>query len=144
MHRFFAVTLIFFLICACSESSGSSSNEDSGESSTDAEHSGMLLIEASSKTVEVGTDSSSAASSEKPAMTVSFDYDFSIDVHEVTRKEYADWTGKDIEDPNSLPMTNVTYYDAVLAANARSKKEKLDTAYTYSKAVYTDGNCTYL
>lgn len=144
MYRFFVASLIFFLICACSESSGSSAGEDNGQSSTDPEHAGMLLIEATSKTVEVGTDSSNATSSEKPAMTVSFDYDYSIGLHEVTREEFAEWTGKDIENPDSLPMTNVTYYDAILAANARSKKEKLDTAYSYSKAVYTDGNCTYL
>ena len=124
MYRFYVFSLFFFLICACSESSGSSADEDNGQFSTDPEHAGMLLIEATSKTVEVGTDTSSATSSEKPAMVVSFDYDYSIGLHEVTREEFAEWTGKDIENPDSLPITNVTYYDAILAANARSKKEK--------------------
>lgn len=144
MYRFFAFFLVFFLLCACSETSSSSSNEDYSETNSDTEHEGMLRIAATAKSVEVGTDSSNAASGETPAMQVSFDYDYSIGLHEVTRKEYANWTGKDIEEKNSLPMTNITYYDAVLAANARSKKEKLDTAYLYSKAEYADGNCTYL
>ena len=144
MYRFFAFCLVFFLMIACSETTGSSANEENSEIATDDEHDDMLRIAAKSKTVQVGTDSSNASSNEKPAMQVSFDYDYSIGLHEVTRKEYAEWTGKDIENANDLPMTNVTYYDAVLAANARSKKEKLDTAYSYSKVEYADGKCTYL
>ena len=33
---------------------------------------------------------------------------------------------------DSLPATNLTYYDAVLYANERSKAEGFDTAYTYA------------
>ena len=46
---------------------------------------------------------------------------------------------------DSLPATDITYYDAVLFANARSKSEKMDTAYTYSKALFDSGkHCTNL
>ena len=39
-------------------------------------------------------------------------------------------------------MTNVTYFDAVLFANARSKKENMDTAYTYRSLGFdSEGNC---
>jgi uncharacterized protein (TIGR02171 family) len=45
----------------------------------------------------------------------------------------------------SVPATNITYYDAVLFANERSKSEGFDTAYTYSRAVFdSEGRCTNL
>ncbi|PWL03727.1 uncharacterized protein (TIGR02171 family) [Hallerella porci] len=89
----------------------------------------------------LGTSLESAPTSEKPEMTVNFDYDFSLGAHEVTRKEYATWTGKNIERQNDLPMTNVTYFDAILAANSRSKFEGLDSVYTYRKLQMSEGSC---
>lgn len=90
----------------------------------------MNIISASSKKIPIG---------EK--MKVVLDYDFYIGEHEVTCGEYGDTTcGND-----SLPVVNVTFYDAVLHANKRSKKEKLDTAYTYKKAIFDSQNhCTQL
>ena len=79
------------------------------------------------------------------------DYDFYMDVHEVTCDDYRN-TAKsgnlkdftECED-DRYPLSNVTYYDAVLFANAKSKLENYDTAYTYSKAVFHgDGHCTNL
>lgn len=37
---------------------------------------------------------------------------------------------------DSLPVTDVSYYDAILFANAKSKAENKDTAYTYSSASF--------
>ena len=140
MPHLILISLLFLLICACSDSSsGSSSHEE--DPNADTLHVGMIAIPAKSKSTTLGANAAES-SSKAPAMTVTFDYNFSIGKHEVTRKEYAEWTGKDIENPDSLPMTNITYYDAILAANARSKKENLDTAYSYSKATFVDGNCT--
>ena len=140
MPHLILITLLFLLICACSDSSsGSSSHEE--DPNADTLHVGMIAIPAKSNSTTLGANAAES-SSKAPAMTVTFDYNFSIGKNEVTRKEYAEWTGKDIEKADSLPMTNITYYDAILAANARSKKEKLDTAYSYSKATFVDGNCT--
>ena len=44
-----------------------------------------------------------------------------------------------------LPATNVTYFDAVLFANERSKAEGFDTAYTYTSADFdSEKHCTNL
>lgn len=46
---------------------------------------------------------------------------------------------------DSLPVTDVSYYDAILFANAKSKAENKDTTYTYSSASFdAKGNCTNL
>jgi formylglycine-generating enzyme required for sulfatase activity len=41
---------------------------------------------------------------------------------------------------DSLPLADVTYYDAALIANAKSKSEKKDTAYTYRSKTYDSEN----
>ena len=75
-----------------------------------------------------------------------FSYDFYIDVHEVTVGEYFGILGESF-DPSeeTLPVTDVSFYDAVLFANAKSKAMKLDTAYIYdglSKS--SDGHAIFL
>ncbi len=66
----------------------------------------------------------------------------------MTRKEYIELMGgksSSVQDSGDLPQTNVTYYDAILFANAKSVNEGYDTAYTYSSALFdSEGNCTYL
>lgn len=74
-------------------------------------------------------------------MDVSLFYEFLIGVHEVTCGEYGDQSCAG----DSLPVANVTFFDAVLFANAKSKADSLDTVYTYSKATFDSQNhCTYL
>lgn len=60
--------------------------------------------------------------------------DFQIDRSEVTRGLYAFCLGMSApaDSEAQLPVTDVSWFDAVLFANARSKKEGLDTAYSYS------------
>ena len=90
-------------------------------------------------------------------MKVVLTYDFYMGQAEITRREYkmmmdsvevpAKWNQKRKFTLDSLnyPVTNVTYYDAVLYVNARSKFEKYDTAYTYKSATFNEeGNCTGL
>lgn len=97
---------------------------------------GMKLISAAGSVVTLGTDSPAANRKDRPSMQVYLDYDFYIGEHEVTCGDM----GLVCED--SLPVTNVTYFDAVLYANARSKFEGFDTAYTYVRASYDgDGSC---
>lgn len=110
---------------------------------------GMIFVKGGS--VTIGTNDKSFKTNERPAMNVVLSYDFYMGVHEVTCGEYADIAketklkvfGKCSND--SLPITNITYYDAVLYANAKSKFEGYDTAYTYRKAIFdSEGHCTYL
>ena len=111
---------------------------------------GFALIRSAGKYTEMGTNSKSAKANERPQMDVKFSYDFQIGKHEVTCGEFNSlMDGKngvklDCE-KESLPATNVTYYDAVLYANAKSKAAGLDTAYSYSSADFDKkGHCTLL
>lgn len=144
---FQAISLLFFLIAfvACSDSGSSNSSEPT----SDNEIEGFVLLK--SGAVTIGTNDKSFKVNERPAMSVLLDYDFYMGIHEVTCGDYAEIAhkaklktfGKCEND--SLPITDITYYDAVLFANAQSKQKKYDTAYTYSKAIYTnDGHCTNL
>ena len=74
-------------------------------------------------------------------MDVTLTYEFLIGIHEVTCGEYGDKSCAS----DSLPVANITFFDAALFANAKSKAESLDTVYTYTKATFDSQNhCTYL
>lgn len=120
--------------------------DDGGSSSPlgeeDSERPGFVRVLSSGKSTVLGTDVGTAKANERPKMTVTFDYDYSIQDHEVTCGEYKSFDKSVNCQKDSLPVSNVNYYDAVLYANAKSKKEKLDTAYTYVKASYDgEGHC---
>ena len=93
---------------------------------------GMILLPGG--TVTLGSNDKDFKANEKPAMKVNLDYSFYMGIHEVTCGEYATVAkkaklktfGKCQND--SLPITDITYYDAVLYANAKSKLDKRDTA----------------
>lgn len=110
---------------------------------------GMVFVKGG--TINIGTNDKSFKANERPSMKVVLKYDFYMGVHEVTCGEYAETIkSTDLKvpekcDQDSLPITDITYYDAVLYANAKSKFEGYDTAYTYRKAVFdSEGHCTYL
>lgn len=110
----------------------------------------LHLIHAQDMTVELGTNKPDARVNERPAMKVKFNYDFYVSKHEITCGEFNVLMrlaeGLSLECANEkLPAVNLTYYDAVLFANERSKKEGLDTAYTYlSKSYDSEKHCTNL
>lgn len=106
----------------------------------------MIRIGAKGKNAFLGTDDESAPAKERPRMRVDFSYAYSISEHEVTCGEYSSlMKTAGVCDDEMLPQTSISYYDAVLYANARSKSENLDTAYQYSKAVFDSaGNCILL
>ena len=110
----------------------------------------LHLILAQDMTVELGTNKPDARVNERPAMKVKFNYDFYVSKHEITCGEFNVLMrlaeGLSLECANEkLPAVNLTYYDAVLFANERSKKEGLDTAYTYlSKSYDSEKHCTNL
>jgi len=117
------------------------------ESSVDTEHEGMVYIHADNSFVVMGTDNKIARYTETPEMMVRFSYNFSIGKHEVTYKEFYkyatdSWGAFSYNVREKLPITDLTYYDAVLYANAKSKDEGYDTAYTYGATGFdADGHC---
>ena len=99
----------------------------------------------------LGSNESSFRAAERPAMKVHLDYEFYLDVHEVTCGSYRILAKKGkVKDfgecaNDELPLANVTYFDAVLYANAKSVELNYDTAYTYTKATYdSEGHCSNL
>ncbi len=145
---------LFVVACSNSESPEISNSEPVdtpkiSDSIPETTIEGMLRL--SSGKVTLGTNDRSFKESERPAMNVVLDYDFYMGIHEVTCGEYASVAKKaklktfSKCENDSLPLTDITYYDAVLFANAKSKLSDNDTAYTYSKAFYDgEGHCTNL
>ena len=158
--NYWRILFLSLFVVACSNSESNRSSEeppsDGGEDVVGAntepeivEMEGMIHIENGS--VTIGSDDKIFKANERPAMKVKLDYDFFMDIHEVTCGEYASIAKKTKLktfgkcENDSLPVADVTYYDAVLFANAKSKQNDNDTAYSYSKAVFdNDGHCTNL
>ena len=83
---------------------------------------------------------------EATGLVARFTYDYYIGEHEVTQGEYFQMTGVPFADGRkNFPVTDVTFYDAVLYANALSRSMKLDTVYEWtSKTLDANNKCTYL
>ena len=101
---------------------------------------GMWRVNATGSLIALGTDDKARAI-DRPMMQVKLEYDYFMGRHEVTCGEFnllmKNATGLLLEcEGDSLPATNLTYYDAVLYSNARSKAEGFDTAYTYVSASF--------
>ena len=115
----------------------------------DANFPGMIKIFSNKLSVRLGNSEENAPAKEKSQMTVAFDYDFYMGSSEVTCEEF-NKVMQGIDgfrfqakcEKKSMPAVNVTYFDAVLFANAKSRAAGLDTFYTYSrKSFNSDGNC---
>lgn len=118
--------------------------ESSSESSDD-----FVKFNAAGDSVYLGSDLATVPVGERPRMLVKFNYDFSLSKHEVTCGEFKSvMEGRGFVptcENDSLPVTEVTFYDAVLFANEMSKVNGLDTAYRYSALVKDNlDHCTYL
>ena len=138
------------LVCSCSNSVGvSAEKKPLVDVSTDT-LAGMQRVQTLKSVTVLGTLDSKAKVNERPEMRARFDYDFSIGRHEVTCGEFnsvmENVSGLVLDcDNDSLPATGLTFYDAVLFANERSKSEGFDTAYTYASAVFdSEKHCTAL
>lgn len=141
-------SILYLSCCSNSESalydaetelSGSAQNSSSSATLADFNLLGMVKIKANGNFAKLGTAKASAPSHEKPSMVVTFDYDFFMGEHEVTCGEM------NLNCEDSLPATNVSFYDAALYANAKSKAEGFDTAYTYTEATFgKDNSCQFL
>ncbi|SHL45607.1 TIGR02171 family protein [Fibrobacter sp. UWH5] len=138
------LSVVFF---ACSDS-GSSSQIETPENLPQESYPGMVKVLASGLETVLGTNDENVPPRERPEMKVAFSYDFFMDEHEVTQQEFFSimgWMPNVPEKGDSLPVVGVTYFDAVLFANAKSKSENLDTSYTYSQARFdSSGSCVGL
>lgn len=147
MKRVFSLALcmMVLLFWGCTDSASSSTEEGYMPK-------GMVYFDPAAEFDNfLGTDDEDAKENEKTKMRVLFNYSFYMDKHEVTCGDYkklakGEKWGKFVScSKENLPVTNVTFYDAVLYANALSKQEKLDTVYSYTGMTFdSDGNCTNL
>ena len=137
------------LLCACTESNRSTSWSGLDVNVSVDSLPGMLRISSQGKT-RLGTNDASAKANERPQMYVELNYEFSIGRHEVQCDEFnalmKSATGLSLNCASEKnPATDLTYYDAVLFANERSKAEGFDTAYTYAGAQFdAEKHCTNL
>jgi uncharacterized protein (TIGR02171 family) len=132
-----SLTVMFF----CSPHSTSSRNQP------EYPHSGMAKIASSGVSFQQGLNDTFASVDERPGMKSSFLYDYFIDVTEITQKQYFDMTGKrPVPDTSrygygdNYPVYYVSWFDAALYCNARSRAENLDTVYVYSGALFSKGS----
>lgn len=137
---------------SCSSSDIDVASSSSSDAVPESRPQGLVKINSKGADIVVGTNLESAWIKDRPQMNVVFSYDFSIGRHEVTCGEYnAVMASPDVGiegmarvecENDSLPASNMTFYDAVLFSNARSKQEHFDTAYAYTGLVFdADGHC---
>ncbi len=101
---------------------------------------GMIFVKCFDTTFLMGQSPSGQDSTAIPVHQVKFSKNFWIDTTEITVEQFA----KVLSLPQTstsprLPATNITWFDAVLFCNARSKLTHLDTVYKYSSVAGTPG-----
>ncbi len=105
-------------------------------------HAGMVLISAKNKSFimgwnrdEAGTEWACFIGKHK----VTFTHDFYMDTTLVTQQDYQALMHNNPSAHNTgdlnLPVEHVTWYHAVLYCNARSKRDKLDSVYTFKEVI---------
>ena len=139
------VAVMATILGACSDSSPTQPAD-----SVNTLQDGFVMVRQAEKSVVLGTDSPLAKMNERPQMGVQLAYNYQIGKHEVTCGEFNELMKEDYSikldcENDSLPVVDITYYDAALYANAKSKKAKRDTAYKYSSAEFDkNGHCVLL
>ncbi len=100
---------------------------------------GMVTVPSMGRTVILGSaDLYANKDEESPRPTIAFSYDFFLDSNEVTQGQYEAIMGRNPVQQNrfgqgsDFPVYNVTFFDALLFCNARSKAAGLDTVYSYA------------
>ncbi len=155
MKKSFFLTLFIIFFVSCTNDASKLSIPEMESSSSAAQDSIEISIEGmihlAKGTTTVGSDDKNFKANERPAMQVKLDYDFYMGKSEITCGEYASIAKKShlktFEDcpSDSLPITDITYFDAILFANAKSKVLKYDTVYTYTQANFdSDNHCIQL
>lgn len=112
---------------------------------------GTRLLETAGISFTMGTDE--GLYTQKPAHVVTLTSSLFIDTTEVTQEKFhttmiqgyegeyeeAPWADSNHAVGPSYPAYNVTWYDAVLYCNALSKRDGLDTVYSYRSRTYSPG-----
>lgn len=111
----------------------------------------MILIHAKNQSFKMGLDTSELFPGEPRQgwasyvgkHNVLFTYDFFMDTTLVTQGEYLKLMGNNPSGNKTgdltLPVEKVSWFDAILYCNARSRLNKLDSVYTYT-AIEQNGN----
>ncbi|MBN1577010.1 MAG: SUMF1/EgtB/PvdO family nonheme iron enzyme [Chitinispirillaceae bacterium] len=104
---------------------------------------GMILLYSAGVFFQMGQ--SGFDSSEAPVHTAGFSSYFWIDATEVTNGAFAVvmGTAAPAADRN-MPVVNISWFDAVLYCNARSKRERRDTVYAYESRTGEPGGMSVL
>jgi uncharacterized protein (TIGR02171 family) len=138
----FAISLMFPLFFCIN---------DNGNDESIPAYSGMVRINSLGNSTVLGSTDTTANADERPTVVARFSYDFWIDTIEVTVGMYQDLMGRLPAEYDSFlvkrlfdPIRQVTWYDAVLFCNARSRHEGLDSTYTYSSIERTPAGRVYL
>ena len=135
--RFLAVPSLIASLClaACT-----SETTPQGPYPAPKRHTQMRMLEATNRTVLMGASGESAAPGESPRLSVAFNYDFRLDTVEVSQTRFHYVMGRNPVPASSargyggsLPVTRITWFDAILYCNAMSRLEKLDTVYAYDR-----------
>jgi len=131
---FCGIVVLAALICLLSPRC---SGTDPVSDNSAVRYAGMRHISASQNTARLGSECSVANSDEKPVSFSTFTYDYSIDTTEITIGQYEEIMGKKpaeydtaLSSPDQ-PVCHVSWFDAVLFCNERSKRDNLDTVYSY-------------
>lgn len=135
--KYVGFLLLAFLMASCSSDESNSASPNQKETIEADRFPGMVHVLASGRSTVLGTNETTAKVDERPQMVVNFTYDYSISRHEVICEDFnevmKDASGLQLECiQDSMPASNVTFFDAVLYANALSKKMGFDSAYAYS------------
>jgi uncharacterized protein (TIGR02171 family) len=111
---------------------------------------GMRLIIAAGASFLQGAEDSLASIDEKPAFSSGFSYNYWMDTTEVTQQEYTAVTGRQpVPDTGAVgrgpnfPVCYVSWYDAILFCNQKSKRDSLDTVYDYISLSRLPGGSVY-
>jgi formylglycine-generating enzyme required for sulfatase activity len=106
--------------------------------------SGMALILAKKSNFNMG--STDGLSQEQPVHIVTFLHDYWMDTTEVTQEDFAAFMSfsPSYFKVTNGPVENVSWFDAVLYCNRRSKHDGLDSAYSYTTASMSGDHCTGL
>jgi formylglycine-generating enzyme required for sulfatase activity len=104
---------------------------------------GMKLIPAGTFTMGAVPEDPFQEGDEVPIHTVTFTNAWYFDSTKVTQQDYLALMGinPSVYTASTLnPVDNLTWYDAMLYCNARSKRDGWDTVYSYTSVTGTPGN----
>jgi formylglycine-generating enzyme required for sulfatase activity len=144
--RFILIALLPLLLVSCKDSS----DDNSDTPQPTPTPAGMVKIVAKDYPFSMG--STAGLDDELPVHTVSFTHDFWMDTIEVVQSDYnqlmhqyySAYTAPTWANPYgvgaSYPVYSVYWGDAALYCNARSRRDGLDTVYTYTSITGTPGN----